>query len=142
MDCVFCGILAGEVPVSKIYEDENCLAFLDIQPVNSGHTLVVPKRHAAHLAELDAEIGGKLFSAGMRIAAALRQASLRCEGVNFHLADGEAAGQEVFHVHLHVFPRFEGDGFGLRFGPAYKQLPARSELDEIAAGLRAQIDQA
>lgn len=142
MDCVFCGILAGEVPVSKVYEDENCLAFLDIQPVNSGHTLVIPKRHAAALAELDAGIGGQLFSAGMRIAAALRQGSIRCEGVNFHLADGEAAGQEVFHVHLHVFPRFGGDGFGLRFGSHYQQLPARSELDVIAAGLRAQINKA
>jgi histidine triad (HIT) family protein len=73
---------------------------------------------------------------GMRVAAALRTCGVRCEGVNLFLADGEAAGQEVFHVHLHVFPRFAGDGFGLKFSPKYFVLPLRSELDNIAREIR------
>jgi len=74
-----------------------------------------------------------------RLAAALRASDVRCEGVNLFLADGEAAMQEVFHVHLHVFPRYVGDGFGLRFGPDYKARPPREELDRIAAQLRATV---
>ena len=83
--------------------------------------------------------GGALFAAGQRVAAALRSSGLRCEGVNLRLADGEAAGQEVFHVHLHVIPRFAGDGFGLTFGPAYGQLPPRAELDALAEQLRGRL---
>jgi histidine triad (HIT) family protein len=147
-ECIFCRILRGELPASIVYQDEVCTAFMDIQPVNPGHTLIVPNHHAAFLAELDTETGGHLFGVGQRVAAALRAVAstgpadelpgsgLRCEGVNFFLADGEAAFQEVFHVHLHVFPRFRGDGFGLRFGPDYRSLPPRAELDSVAAKLR------
>jgi len=77
-----------------------------------------------------------MFSLGMQVAAALRTSDIQCEGVNFFLADGEAAGQEIFHAHLHVFPRFKGDGFGLQFSPRYFVLPSRSELDEVAERLR------
>jgi histidine triad (HIT) family protein len=73
---------------------------------------------------------------GMRVAAALRICGVRCEGVNLLLADGEAAGQEVFHAHLHVLPRFVGDGFGFKFSPNYFDLPPRAELDDIARGTR------
>lgn len=135
-DCIFCAILAGRAPASLVYRDERCAAFLDIRPVNPGHTLVVPIRHAASLAELDPEDGAQLFRVAQRLAAALRRSGLRCEGVNLFLADGEAAGQEVFHVHLHVLPRFRGDGFGLRFPPGYGQNPPRAELDEIAQRIR------
>jgi histidine triad (HIT) family protein len=90
-------------------------------------------RHAAYLADLDAPTAGLLMQHAQRIAGALRKSGVRCEGVNLFLADGEAATQEVFHVHLHVFPRFSGDGFGLRFGPAYKELPPREALEEIGA---------
>ncbi len=135
-DCIFCAILAGRAPASLVYRDERCAAFLDIRPVNPGHTLVVPIRHAASLAELDPEDGAQLFRVAQRLAAALRRSGLRCEGVNLFLADGEAAGQEVFHVHLHVLPRFRGDGFGMRFPPGYGQNPPRAELDEIAQRIR------
>jgi histidine triad (HIT) family protein len=137
--CIFCKILAGKKTASEVYRDESCCAFLDIRPVNPGHTLVIPLAHAAGLAELDAETGAQMFRIGKRIAAALRKSGIRCEGVNFHLADGAAAGQEVFHVHLHVVPRFQGDGFGLRFGPNYGLLPSRGELDENAAKLSAAL---
>ncbi|GAB4579926.1 MAG: HIT family protein [Anaerolineales bacterium] len=135
-DCIFCKILAGELPASFVYRDETCAAFMDIQPINPGHVLVIPHRHAANLAELDPAIGGQLFQIGQQIAAALYASGIPCEGVNYFLADGEAAGQEVFHVHLHVFPRFEGDGFGLKLSPKYFQLPEREELDRVAQRIR------
>ena len=134
MSCVFCDIVAGHAPASILFQDERTIAFLDHRPVTPGHMLVVPRRHAAFLADLDPEDGAQLFRVGLRGAAALRASSLRCEGVNFHLADGEVAGQEVFHVHLHVLPRFTGDGFGLRFPPDYR-IRERAELDEVAAAV-------
>jgi histidine triad (HIT) family protein len=109
---------------------------MDIQPVNPGHLLVVPTYHAAYLAELDGVTAGRMMQVAQRLAGALRASGLRCEGVNLFLADGEAAMQEVFHVHLHVFPRFRGDGFGLRFGPEYTKRPPRAALERAAAQIR------
>ena len=134
-DCVFCRIIASELEASVVHEDERTLAFLDIQPLTPGHLLVVPRQHASSLAELDSEDGAELFRVGQRAAAALRASELRCEGVNFWLADGAAAGQDVFHVHLHVFARFTGDSFGLRLPPDYAIRP-RDELDAAARALR------
>jgi len=130
--CVFCDIVRGDAPSSMVYADEVVMAFMDIQPVNPGHLLVVPRTHAAYLGELDPETGGRMFQVGMMLAEAVRCSGVRCEGVNLFLADGEAAGQEVFHVHLHIIPRSYGDGFGFRFAPDYFDLPDRSTLDEVA----------
>ncbi len=139
-DCAFCKLLSGELEVSVAYRDDWCAAFMDIQPVNPGHVLVVPVRHAAHLADLEEEEGAQMFRVARRLAAALRRAGgVRCEGVNLFLADGEAAMQEVFHVHLHVLPRFGGDGFGLKFPPGYSRRPERRELDAIAGEIRAAL---
>lgn len=135
-DCIFCRILAGEAPATFVYRDERCAAFMDIRPINPGHLLVVPLRHAPHLADLDAAAAGHLMAVAHPLAAALRASGLRCDGVNLFLADGEAAMQEVFHVHLHVVPRFPGDGFGLRFGPGFGTLPPREALEEAAARIR------
>ena len=135
-DCIFCRLLAGELPASVVYRDELVAAFLDIQPVNPGHVLVVPLAHAPFLADLDPAAGARMFEVARRLAAALRASGLRCEGVNLFLADGEAAMQEVFHTHLHVFPRYVGDGFGLTFGEHYWHRPAREALDEAAARIR------
>jgi histidine triad (HIT) family protein len=134
--CVFCELVASRRPISVIDETEDVLAFMDIQPVNPGHVRIIPKRHAAYLGDLEPALGGHIFAMGMRVAAALRMCGVRCEGVNLLLADGEAAGQEVFHVHLHVVPRFPGDGFGFKFSPNYFVLPPRAELDRVAADLR------
>ena len=131
MSCVFCRILSGELPGTFVFRDDRCAAFMDIKPVNPGHLLVVPLNHASHLADLDAAAAAHLMEVGHRLAGALRGSGLRCEGVNFFLADGKAAGQEVLHVHLHVLPRFQGDGFGLRFGPDYVER-SRAELEESA----------
>jgi histidine triad (HIT) family protein len=137
-DCIFCRILAGDSPASVVYRDDLIAAFMDIQPVNPGHLLVVPVRHAPYLAELTPEEAGAMARFAQRAAAALRASTLRCEGINLFLADGEAAMQEVFHVHLHVLPRFGGDGFGLRFPPEYRtRRMERGELDRQAAQLGA-----
>jgi histidine triad (HIT) family protein len=138
-DCIFCRILSGALPASFVYRDEHCAAFMDIQPVNPGHLLVIPIHHAAGLADLDAETAGQIMQVGQRLAAALRASEIRCEGINLFLADGAVAMQEVFHVHLHVLPRFVGDGFGLRFGPHYGDKPPRVALDEAAEKIRSEL---
>ncbi len=135
-DCIFCDLLAGELEVSMVFRDDCCSAFMDIQPVNPGHVLVVPNRHAPDLASLKEEEGAQIFRVAQRVATALRSGIVSCEGVNFFLADGEAAGQEVFHVHLHVFPRYVGDGFRLVLPPSYSQKPDRNELDVLAQRIR------
>lgn len=135
--CIFCGIARGEAEASLVHEGPRTLAFLDIAPVTPGHLLVVPRAHASSLSELDPDDGSEMFRVAQRLAAALRRSGLRCEGVNLFLADGAAAGQEVFHAHLHVLPRYDGDGFGVhaRFGS-----PSRDQLDDHAATLRALLD--
>lgn len=138
--CIFCDIRAGRSPASMVYQDNVCSAFMDIQPVNPGHVLVIPNEHVTGLEQLPPETGAHMFRVAQRMAQALRQSGVRCEGVNLFLADGEAAGQDVFHVHLHVFPRFRGDGFGFRFGPKYGQRPARAELEVFAAQIRRALE--
>ena len=132
-ECAFCGVVAGTLESSRVYEDEHVLAFMDIKPVTRGHLLVIPKAHVPYLADLDEELGMSMFRVAQRLAAALRASGLPCEGVNLFLADGEAAFQEVFHVHLHVFPRTDGDGFRLE---ANWQVRPRTELDEAAQRVR------
>ena len=132
-DCIFCQVAAGTAESSRVYEDEDVLAFMDLHPVTDGHVLVVPRRHATHLADLDEHVGMALFRTAQRLAAALRSSGLPCEGVNMFLADGEAAFQEVPHVHLHVFPRTPGDGF--RIDAEWRERP-RPQLDAAAAQVR------
>ena len=136
-DCIFCDIIAGNAPASVIYEDGCVIAFLDIGPVNAGHTLVVPKRHIPYMADMDEVTGMHLFAVTKRVVAAIRRSDLRCEGVNLFLADGEAAFQEVFHLHMHAFPRFAGDAF--RISADWSARPEREELDTIAARIRRAI---
>lgn len=133
MDCVFCGIVAGTADASVVYEDERLLAFCDLNPVNLGHLLIIPKIHSVGLADLDESDGSRMFVVAQRLAAAVRSSGLRCEGVNLFLADGMAAGQEVFHVHLHIFPRYVGDRFRLDSG---QRRASRRDLDAIAARIR------
>ena len=135
-DCIFCEILSGTLQSSIVYQDDRCTALMDIQPINTGHILVIPNSHANYLADLTEDTSAQLFLIARRIAAALRSSGIRCDGVNLFLADGEAAGQEVFHVHLHVFPRYKSDGFGFKFPPGYSNKPERSELDAIAQQIK------
>jgi len=132
--CIFCAIATGESVASVVYSDEHIVAFMDIRPVTPGHLLVIPRRHTIGLADLDPQDGTRVFQAAQRLAGVLRRSDLPCEGVNLLLADGVAAGQEVFHAHLHVIPRAPGDGVRLH---ANWRFPSRAELDQQAAMLRA-----
>jgi histidine triad (HIT) family protein len=139
-DCIICNLLSDKLEVSMVFHDDCCSAFMDIQPVNPGHVLVVPNRHAPDLASLKEEEGAQIFRVAQRVANALHSGIVRCEGVNFFLADGEVAGQEIFHVHLHIFPRYAGDGFRLVLPSASSQKPERKELDVLAEGIRSILD--
>jgi histidine triad (HIT) family protein len=132
--CVFCAIVAGRSEASLVREDEDVIAFMDVRPVTTGHLLVVPRKHAESLETLDEDLGARLFRVAHRLAGTLRRSGLPCDGVNIFVADGTVAGQEVFHVHLHVVPRTAGDGFAVR---ARRGTPGRAELDESARQIRA-----
>ena len=133
--CVFCRIVEGQAEASVVYQDNLVTAFMDILPVNEGHLLVVPNEHSQGLEGLSEESGARMFAVARRLALALLRSGLRCEGVNLYLADGQAAGQEVFHIHLHVLPRFRGDGFGLRRTKLLMP-PSRQALDVVAENIR------
>src|SRR5690554_342879 len=111
-DCIFCKIIKGEIPSSKVYEDENVLAFLDISQVTKGHTLVIPKKHEENIYELSEESAKAVFTAVPKIAKALK-AAYNPIGLNMLNNNGKPAGQSVFHYHVHLLPRYgKGDGFG------------------------------
>ena len=132
--CVFCAIVAGQLEASIVHEDDIAVVFMDLNPVTPGHLLVVPRTHAVGLEDLDEATGAHVWTLGHRMARALRRSGLRCEGINVFLADGEAAFQEVFHLHLHVFPRYAGDGFTI---DADWQERERALLDAEAAAVSA-----
>jgi histidine triad (HIT) family protein len=135
--CPFCQIIAGRLPSSQLYADDLVVAFMDIRPVNTGHLLVVPRAHAVSLAELAEDAGAAMFVTGQRLARAIRGSGLPCDGINFFLADGAAAGQEVWHVHLHLIPRFAGDGFRLSISFLS---PERADLDATAERIRGALN--
>ena len=135
-NCVFCGIADGSEPAGIVYQDDLAVAFMDIRPATPGHLLVIPRCHCASLANLDPAIAAHLMWLAVPLDAALRSSGLRCQGVSLLLADGEAAGQDVFHVHLHLIPRFGGDGVHLS---AQRTSPARAQLDETAARIRSAL---
>lgn len=133
--CIFCQIVSGEAEASRVYRDPLVTAFMDLYPVTRGHLLVVPNAHFPNLASLDAQYAAQMMAAARRAAVALRESDLNVAGVNLHLADGKAAGQSVFHCHLHVIPRYPGDGFGVRRAFGHNRT-TRGELETVAAMLR------
>ena len=138
-DCIFCQIIYGSAPASFVYRDDRVSAFLDIRPVTRGHLLVIPNQHVIHTHDLPDGTADAAFTVARRLARILRDSdTVRADGVNLFAADGEAAGQEVFHAHLHVIPRFPDDGFTVTAGAWRHPPPAREELDAIAATLRQQ----
>ncbi len=137
-NCIFCDIIAGESPASVVYEDDTVIAIMDIGPVNPGHAMVIPKEHIPYMADMDEDTGAHLFKITMRLQQAVRGSGVICEGINLFLADGEAAFQEVFHLHMHIIPRFEGDEF--KISADWSVRPPREELDEIAAQIRKAYD--
>jgi len=137
-ECIFCRIVRGETEAHVIYRDDRVTAFLDIHPVTRGHLLVVPHRHAPDLASLQPQDAAAMVEAAQALAAALRRAPLGVDGVNLHLADGVIAGQSIFHAHLHVIPRYTGDGFGFR-RPLGTADAAQSELAAVAGQIRSSV---
>ncbi|GCE45671.1 histidine triad (HIT) family protein [Thermosporothrix hazakensis] len=136
-ECIFCDIIAGKAPASMVYQDDQVCAFMTIGPINPGHVLIVPTQHFEKLTDMDEETGARLFAVTMRVAKALRRSGLRCEGLNLFLAEGEVAFQSVFHAHIHIIPRFSGDGFALL---VEEKEPPREELDQIAVQLREALE--
>lgn len=135
--CIFCKIVAGTAPASIVYEDESVMVFPPLHPVNSGHLLIIPKKHAQYLADLEEDTAAHMMKIAKKLASAIRKSKYPSDGVNLFLADGEAAGQEVFHAHLHVYPRFEGDNFGFRYDEKkHFILMERSELDQVAEEIK------
>jgi histidine triad (HIT) family protein len=113
-DCVFCAIVDGELPSYDVHEDDQVLAFLDANPVAEGHTLVIPKTHRERLTDLTSEETAAVFDAAREVAGAV-EAAVEPDGYNLFQTNGAAAGQEVFHSHVHVVPRYEGDSVSLGF---------------------------
>jgi len=126
-DCIFCKIAAGEIPCSKVFEDDTTLAFMDIAPMNKGHLLVIPKDHFGNILEIDEETYGRLFSLICRIAKAVG-AGLSPDGMNVLQLNGKAANQVVPHLHIHIVPRWTGDGLTIS---AWE--PIAGDMKEISA---------
>lgn len=125
-DCIFCKIVKNELPSEKIYEDDSVLAFLDINPVNIGHTLIVPKEHFENIHDLPEDIAVHIMKITRKISAAIKKAG--ADGINISINNGKAAGQIVSHSHTHVIPRFIGDNLP----PWPGRIPKGGELKEMA----------
>ena len=131
-DCVFCKMVAGQIPVTTIYEDETVFAFMDIAPISDGHTLVIPKQHFERLHHCPANLLGSFASQLGKIGKAITSA-MNSDGYNVLCNNGRAAGQIIEHLHFHIIPRNSGDGVFSRW-PSYKYQEGR--MEEIAAKIR------
>lgn len=129
--CIFCKIINGELPATKVYEDNDVLGFLDIKPVNPGHTLVIPKKHFTNIHDMPDALVAKVSVAAKKIADAILK--LGAKGVNIGMNNGAAAGQIVFHAHIHVMPRYGKDTFSLWVGREYDG----NEREQVARKIRA-----
>jgi histidine triad (HIT) family protein len=133
--CVFCRIVAKQIPATVVHEDEHTLAFMDIGQVNPGHVLVAVKQHAENIFALDDAQAAAVFRSAARLARAIR-AAFQPQGLSVYQANGKAAGQTVFHLHIHLVPRHEGDGMELTW-PVKN--PPREKLGEYAERIRARL---
>ena len=124
--CVFCKIVEGTIPSARVYEDENHLAFLDIGPINEGHTLVIPKKHVDPITAMDPEALADLVRVVQRVARGVAAAA-RADGFNLHQSNGACAGQVVPHVHFHVIPRFDRDGHSFHWRQGRYESPEAME---------------
>ena len=134
-DCVFCKIMAKQIPATVVHEDEHTLAFMDIGQVNPGHVLVALKKHAENIFALDEAQAAAVFRAAANVARAIRGA-FEPQGLSVYQANGAAAGQTVLHLHIHLVPRYEGDGMALTW-PVKN--PPREKLAEYAQKIRAKL---
>ena len=132
-NCIFCKIIAGEIPSTAVYEDEDFRAILDVNPAARGHVIILPKKHAANIFELDEAEASKVFPIAKKIATAVMK-TYHCDGVNILQNNGEAAGQTVFHLHVHVVPRYYGDGVNIMW-KAGETPDLQAVADEIKQNL-------
>lgn len=132
-NCIFCKIIAGDIPSFRLFEDDRTLAFMDINPANPGHTLVIPKHHATGLLDLPPEWLGATIATAQKVAQAV-EAALSPDGINLVQANGEGAAQSVKHFHLHVIPRRLGDDLKLNWGIKPGDM---GEIGQIAERVRA-----
>lgn len=136
-DCVFCKIVAGEIPCFKLYEDERTLAFMDINPANRGHALVIPKAHSPNLFEASGEDLAAMTATAREVGRAI-QSTLNPDGINLVQANGPGAAQSVFHLHMHVLPRYMGDELKLNWGIKPGEMGEIKAISEqIAANIEA-----
>jgi len=134
-DCIFCEIIQGTAPASVVYEDAACKAFMDVHPIHQGHLLIVPRIHYDELSKCPVSMAGRLFEVAARLGPVVTDV-VGGTGFNIWTANGKDAGQEVFHLHLHVLPRFADDSFGLRFPQDYPQEASREELEKVAGWIK------
>ena len=142
MSCIFCAVIAGEAPAVRVYEDDNYLAILDIRPIVRGHTLVLPKQHTVDLTDTPAETLAGMVAVGQRIAKAARASELAADGNNIVINEGKAAFQSVFHIHLHVAPRQDGDKLSFAKGLVVRRDPDREATGRILREALAELDAA
>ncbi len=133
-DCIFCKIIAGQIPSTQIYEDKFVFAFADINPVNLGHALVIPKKHYTDISNTPDDTLGKLIATAKKIAEAIKEA-VKADGINIEMNNGKAAGQIIFHSHIHVIPRFLDDGYRHWKG----ERRTAEEIREMAEKIRIEI---
>jgi len=137
--CIFCRIVADELPASFVHRGATASAFMDINPVTPGHLLVIPNHHYPLLADVPVDTWRHVMHIAKRLAGAVRASELDPDGLNLFVADGEVAGQEVPHLHVHVIPRSEGDGFRIATGSTGAASPAREWLDHQAEAIKAAL---
>lgn len=131
-NCIFCKIANGEIPAATIYEDDDFRVFLDVNPATRGHALLVPKNHFSDLFEMDDEHCKKAFVLAKTLSRHMKE-KLGCDGMNLVQNNGEAAGQTVFHFHLHLIPRYKEDGAGITWKPGALSSEEKEELTALLA---------
>lgn len=135
MTCLFCKIISGEIPAQKVYEDEHTLAFLDIHPINIGHTLIVPKKHFANLYETPDEVISQIAIVAKKLSIAIKDA-VQSDGINIEMNNDSVAGQIIFHTHIHIIPRFQNDGFKHWHSPRdYRE----GEMKEVSEKIQSRL---
>lgn len=135
-NCIFCKLANGDIPTNTVYEDADFRAIMDANPANKGHVIILPKNHAADVFALDAETAGKAMKVAKKIAAAVRQVT-NCDGVNILQNNGEAAGQTVFHFHIHVIPRFKNDTVNMTWKQgSYDENEAADYARKLSAAIK------
>ncbi len=130
-ECLFCKIVEGSVSCEKIYEDEHVIGFLDIHPINHGHTLVIPKKHATSIYDIAKEDFERLMGVVHDLAPQIGQ-TVKADGINIGMNNDRAAGQLIFHAHIHIIPRFDNDGFKHWYGKGYGE----GEIKQVGEAIR------